>query len=82
MMGKEYNKAVWKMEVGRRLRKEITKRYGYRRENVFAKDIGISQGSLSDIINGHSSPSAETLSRMIHHSTINIKGLLKWGWVR
>jgi len=68
--------AKFKKEVGKRLRAEIEGIYGNRREFVFAKQIGISQGSLSDILNGKSSPSAETLMRIATHTTIGVTWLL------
>jgi len=68
--------AKFKKEVGKRLRDEITSMFGERCENVFASRIGISQGSLSDILNGHSSPSARTLFLITTYSRINIRWLL------
>lgn len=41
-----------------------------------AKLIGLSQGSLSDIENGKSNPSAPTILRFIHHTNINIYWML------
>jgi len=67
----------WRVGVGARLRKAITNRYGARCENKFAKDIGISQGSLSEICRGLTTPSAFTLYKIDLHSTINIKQLLR-----
>jgi transcriptional regulator with XRE-family HTH domain len=67
----------WKADVGQRLRKAITKRYGKRNEYQFAQDIGISQGSLSDIVNGRSSPSALTLLKIKENTTISINYILK-----
>lgn len=66
----------WKKEVGQRLRLAIKKRYGKRRECEFANEIGVSQGSLSEIINGISAPSALTLFKIQFHTTINISRLL------
>ena len=68
----ERQKAEWQKEIGRRLREAIEAEYGYRQEYVFAKAIGISQGSLSDIISGKSTPSAYTLVKM---SSLGIPGL-------
>ena len=64
-------KAQWQEDLGQRLRDKITDQYGYRQEYVFAKAIGISQGSLSDIINGKSLPSAYTLIKMARVSEGN-----------
>ncbi len=69
--------AQWKKEVGERLRVAIIRIYGKRQAYQFAKHIGISQGSLSDITNGVSSPSALTLLKIHQNSTINIIKLLK-----
>jgi len=68
----ERQKAEWQKEMGQRLREAIEAEYGYRQEYVFAKAIGISQGSLSDIISGKSTPSAYTLVKM---SSLGIPGL-------
>lgn len=57
-------KAEWQKDVGKRLREIIEDVYGYRQECRFARDVGISQGSLSDILNGKSTPSAYTLVKM------------------
>lgn len=59
------DKLDWQVSVGKRLREAIHKYYGPRSEHQFAKDIGISQGSLSDICNGNSQPSALTLLKII-----------------
>jgi len=67
----------WRAGVGVRLRKAIKNRYGNRCENKFAKDIGISQGSLSEICRGLTTPSALTLHKIDLYSTINIKQLLR-----
>lgn len=69
--------ADWRKQVGTRLRRAIEKRYGARHEAQFAKDIGISQGSLSDICRGNTTPSAFTLLKIDQHSTINIMRLLR-----
>lgn len=42
----------------------------------FAKLIGISQGSLSDIENGKTKPSAETLASIVRNTDINAAWLL------
>ena len=57
-------KAEWQKDVGKRLREVIEDVYGYRQEYRFAKEVGISQGSLSDILNGKSTPSAYTLIKI------------------
>jgi transcriptional regulator with XRE-family HTH domain len=41
-----------------------------------AKKIGISQGSLSDIENGKSLPSADTIAKLYQHTNLNIIWLL------
>lgn len=66
----------WKIAVGKALRLEIEKRYGERKEYLFAKKMGIGQGSLSDICNGVSSPSAWTLKRL-DELGFDIKKLLR-----
>ena len=72
----DQEKDQWKKEVGQRLRETINRYYGDRSENTFAKDIGISQGSLSDILNGNSAPSALTLLKMMRNTSIGIELLL------
>jgi len=57
-------KDQWQQAVAYRLREMIADLYGKRSEYKFAKAIGISQGSLSDILNGHSMPSAYTMVKM------------------
>ena len=64
-------KADWQNDMGKRLRELIEDAYGYRQEYKFAKEIGISQGSLSDILNGKSTPSAYTLVKMARFFDIN-----------
>lgn len=66
----------FKKRVGKRLRAEIKLNFGSRKEFKFAKQIRISQGSLSDILNGHSSPSAETLVKIHNQGRINMMYLL------
>lgn len=66
----------WKREVGKRLRRCIAMVHGRRKEYRFAKFIGISQGSLSDILNGKSSPSALTLKYIAEKTDIDIVKLL------
>lgn len=41
-----------------------------------AKKIGVSQGSLSDIENGKSLPSADTIAKLYQHTNLNIIWLL------
>lgn len=67
----------WKLKLGQRLRRAIEKRYGRRSECRFAKDIQISQGSLSDILNGRSQPCALTLLKISEKTTISVKYLLR-----
>ena len=70
-------KIIWSVDMGQRIKAYIAKQYGKGRQGEFAKLIGISQGSLSDIINGKSTPSALTLLKFAHNSTISINYLLK-----
>lgn len=67
----------WKKAVGKELRKQIIKHYGEQRECDFAKDIGISQGSVSEIVNGISSPSGLTLKLIDEFTDINPMKLLR-----
>lgn len=69
--------AQWKKDLGDRLRKSIDLEYGERRQFKFAKDVGISQGSLSEIINGISTPSALTLMKIMERSEIDVVRLLR-----
>ena len=69
--------ADWKIDVGARLFNAIEKEYGERKMFVFAKNVGISQGSLSEIINGISTPSALTLMKIMENSDIDIAHLLR-----
>ncbi len=62
------------MTIGKRIK-------GYRTSNglkvkEFSEKIGISQGTLSDIENGKTKPSADTLSLIIRHTDINPNWLL------
>ena len=57
-------KEHWSRDVAEGLREMIKDQYGYRADYKFAADIGISQGSLSDLLNGHSLPAAYTLVKM------------------
>jgi len=68
--------AKFKKDVGKRLREWITNHYGERREYKFANQIGISQGTLSEILNGISSPSAETLVSIQEKTELSILWLL------
>lgn len=63
-----------KIEIGKRL-KEYRLSQGMTLVQ-FAKIIGISHGSLSDIERGKTSPSAETLSSLVRHTDINPTWLL------
>jgi len=67
----------WKRDVGTRLRKAIEVEYGERQMFQFAKDVGISQGSLSEIVNGISLPCAHTLFKITENTTISVQYLLK-----
>lgn len=69
--------AEWKMDVGKRLRIAVDSQYGDRKQYEFAKDVGISQGSLSEIINGISTPSSLTLLKIIENSDIDVIDILK-----
>lgn len=69
--------ASWKRDMGIRLCTAIEATRGYRKEYLFAKEIGISQGSLSDIINGRSTPSALTLLKIMENTDFNIEYILK-----
>ena len=75
-MGIKHTPTKFKQAVGQRLRSQIEYRFGKRKEYMFAKQIKISQGSLSDILNGNSSPSAETLVRIHNRGKINMVFLL------
>jgi len=66
----------WKIDMGQRLRDVIKGRFGPLAEHKFAKCINISQGSLSDILNGHNTPSAFTLFKIGDRTTIDIKYIL------
>lgn len=72
----KHTQTPFKKRVGKRLRGEIESNFGKRKEYKFAKQIKISQGSLSDILNGNSSPSAETLVRIHNRGKINMIFLL------
>lgn len=67
----------WKLALGKDLRKQIIKHYGENSEWEFARDIGISQGSVSEIVNGISAPSGLTLKLIDEHTKINIMRLLR-----
>jgi len=60
--------------VGKRIR-EYRKMIGLKGYQ-FAKKIGISQGSLSDIENEKSLPSADTLAKLENKTTVNILWVL------
>jgi transcriptional regulator with XRE-family HTH domain len=63
------------MGIGRRL-KEYRKIKGIRTITSFSEIIGISQGSLSDIENEKTFPSADTLQKIIQNTDINAHWLL------
>lgn len=68
---------AWQLTVGQRLAHLIEDTLGKRKQWRFAKIIGLSQGSLSDIIRGKSSPSALTLLKIDANTNINILELLR-----
>lgn len=65
--------------VGARLMQWLTKNGYHRQMFKFAAEIGLSQGSLSDLINGKSCPAAATLARFHAYAGIDIVWLLT-GW--
>lgn len=67
-------KIFFGMAIGTRI-KEYRLRKGYKVAQ-FASIIDISQGSLSDIENEKTKPSAETLSSIVRHTDINALWLL------
>jgi len=69
-------KDQWQQAVAYRLREMIADRHGKRKEYRFAKAIGISQGSLSDLLNGHSMPAAHTLVKMATVLGVNVSDIL------
>ena len=69
--------ADWKKAMGQRLRKLIEATEGKRKEFVFAEKIGISQGSLSDILNGKNIPTAFTLLKIMQNTDISIEHILR-----
>jgi transcriptional regulator with XRE-family HTH domain len=73
----EAERKEWQIDMGKRLREVIKGKYGYRKEYLFAKDIGISQGSLSEIISGISTPSALTLLKIMENTDINVNYILR-----
>jgi len=73
----EKDKHDWQVALGQRLREAIKDEYGYRKEYQFAKDIDISQGSLSEIISGLSAPSGYTLIKIMRNSEIDIQFILR-----
>lgn len=66
----------WKVAMGQRLRDAIKEEFGYRKENVFAKVIDVSQGSLSEICTGINTPSALTLYKIAMKTGIDVKYIL------
>jgi len=67
----------WRIDMGQRLRVLIKVKYGKRKEHVFAEEIGISQGSLSEILNGISTPSALTLLKIIENTNMSVIYILR-----
>ena len=67
----------WRLAMGDRLRTLIAAKYGKRQERVFAQEIGISQGSLSEILNGISTPSALTLLKIMENTDMSVTYVLK-----
>jgi transcriptional regulator with XRE-family HTH domain len=63
------------MGIGHRV-KEYRKIKRIRTSTSFSEMIGISQGSLSDIENEKTFPSADTLKKIIHNTDINAHWLL------
>lgn len=69
-------KWIWKREMGRRLRTVSVNYFGKKGQHKFANHLGISQGSLSDLINGVSAPSAETLKALTLRTPVDIRWLI------
>ena len=67
----------WRKDMGKRLRELIKAKYGYRQEKVFAEEIGMSQGSVSDIINGKATPHALTLLKIMENTNMSVTYILK-----
>jgi len=65
-----------KKELGPRLRKSIVKYYGRKQEHNFARLLGISQGSLSEVLNSISLPSATTLQKIGQRTQVSVTWLL------
>lgn len=73
----DQQKQLWQEGMGDRLRSEVKRLYGRHKEKVFAEDINLSHGSLSDILNGKSTPSAMTLLKiMMGPKKIDIRYIL------
>ena len=72
---KDIVKDCFAMGIGQRL-KEYRKIKGIRTITSFSETIGISQGSLSDIENEKTFPSADTLQKIIQNTDINAHWLL------
>lgn len=68
-----------KKELGIKLRQYIEALEGHRKEYEFAKRIKISQGSLSDILNGKSWPSCPTLIKLAKFGKIKLEEMLEVG---
>ena len=67
----------WRGAMGQRLREIIKVKYGTRKEHQFAEEIGISQGSLSEILNGISTPSALTLLKIMENTNMSVTYILR-----
>lgn len=70
---------ITKKHLGIKLRQYIEVFEGRRKEYEFANRIGISQGSLSDILNGKSWPSCPTLIKLAKYGEINLEEMLEVG---
>ena len=60
--------------IGKRMREY--RKFREHKVKDFAKIIGISQGALSDIENGNSKPSADTLASLTRETDVNVIWLL------
>lgn len=70
---------VSKKRLGEKLRHYIKVFEGPHKEHKFAKRIKISQGSLSDILNGKSYPSCKTLIKMAKYGKVTLEEMLEVG---
>lgn len=65
--------AQLRIEIGERLRRVIRDTYGPHREQYFANEVlKISQGSLSDIINGKYFPAGTTLYKIMTLTDLDV----------